>query len=553
MHKQYLKDYSHEISLEKEKSVFVQAPVSNITILVMSSIAFFLIYDKVNIQFLILWFVAMFLMAGLRLVIWIKHRLNPARFSTERWILIYTVTTGLLGLVWSSLYLFGYENSDPLVSFVVYMTFFGVLSAAASVLSVHLPLFIVYTYPQAIVFLLILILNVSESQVYLLFAVFVYMTMLTLFTRNTNKQFVNTVRLQSENASLIDGLNKEVEQREQLIDKRTRELVEMNEELGKEIHERKTAQEEAGFQVSLLNSVLNSTPDLISYKDYVNLDGCYIGCNDAFAKSCGLSVDGVIGQNDIELFGHEAGNYIRVKDQVTLHSVKTHPYQEWITYPDGHRVLLSTLRTPLYGYNQKLMGVLGVGRDITEMKNAEDQLKKSQLSLHHLAHHDALTGLPNRLLMIDRLQQAIKRTKRANEGLAIMFIDLDRFKEINDSLGHGIGDQLLKAVATRLKQQIRKEDTAARLGGDEFTIILEGLDNSEFSTVLAQKLLLSFNKPLNLGDREITMSLSIGISLFPDHGADPETLLKNADSAMYQAKKDGRNGYCLYTENLTQK
>jgi len=266
-----------------------------------------------------------------------------------------------------------------------------------------------------------------------------------------------------------------------------------------------------------------------------------------------LSENNIIGQNDIDLFGEEEGRYLRAKDQVALHADDTYMYEEWATYPDGKKVLLSALKSPLYDHNRNLLGVIGVGRDITDMKITEQQLKRNELSLHHLAHHDTLTELPNRLLLVDRLRQSIKKAERAQEGLAVMFIDLDHFKEINDSLGHSVGDQLLQAVAARLKDTIRKEDTAARLGGDEFTIILEQLEDSKYASKLAEKLLKAFKQPLKLREREITITLSIGISLFPEHGNDTETLLRNADSAMYRTKSEGRNGFSLYTEDLTKR
>ena len=553
MHLKNQKQFAQELALEKEQHLFVQAPVSNITIIALSLIGLLLMFGRVNTNFLILWFSSMLVMTGIRLAIWFRHRQKRDQFTPEKWINIYTVVTGVLGLGWSSLYIFGLGNADPVVLFTLYMAFFGVLSAAASVLSIHMPIFLVYTYPQTLAFFIVVVIEHFQANVFISCIVLVYMIMLTFFARNANRRFVQSVHLKNENSGLIDDLSQEVEQREFLIDKRTSELVKSNNSLETEIYERKSAQAETGFQVALLNSVLNSTPDLIFYKDYTNQDGCYIGCNEAYAKLCGIPVDNIMGKNDIQLFGDEEGRYLRAKDQVVLYANTTHLYDEWVTYPEGHKVLLSAQRTPLYDQNQNLLGILGVGRDITEMKNVEQQLKKNQLSLHHQAHHDTLTGLPNRLLMIDRLQQSIKKSERANEGLAVMFIDLDRFKQINDSLGHSIGDQLLQAVAGRLKNLIREEDTAARLGGDEFTIILERLENRQFAINIAQKLLHSFEKPLKLRDREITITLSIGISLYPEHGHDTETLLRNADSAMYNAKKAGRNDYSLYTRDLTER
>ena len=370
---QYTKDneFARELAQEKERQLFVQAPVSNITIVAMSLIAFLLLSGKVNNGWLFVYLFSILIMSGIRLAIWFMHRQHPQRFTTEKWINIYTVSTGVLGVVWSSLYLFGLGSSDPIVSFVLYMAFFGVLSAAASVLSIHMPIFLVYTYPQAFVFSIILIIGPSQTHLLPGCSVLVYLMMLTMFARNTNKQFVHSVRLQSENINLIDDLNQEVEQRESLIEKRTSDLVKSNEALATEILERKNAQAEAGFQVALLNSVLNSTPDLIFYKDYANQGGRYIGCNDAYAKLCGQSTADIMGKDDIQLFGEEEGRYLRAKDQVALHSNATHLYEEKVTYPDGKKTLLSALKTPLYDQDRNLLGILGIGRDITPMKLAE--------------------------------------------------------------------------------------------------------------------------------------------------------------------------------------
>ena len=531
----------------------MQAPAANVAIIVLTILFFIVLSDRVDIFILSFWAFSVLALAGLRTIIWFYHKIKPGRFTTLQWINIYTLVTALLGLGFGGAYLVGYQNQDPIVFFTLSFVFFSLISAAGYVLSCHMPIFIAYTFPQTFIFAAVLLANPTFAEKIIAFGIIVYLAMLTVFTRNANQQFIRTIRLKTENSSLIDDLNQEVEQREFLIETRTTELVETNEILEKEIHERKNAQSEAGFQVSLLNSVFNSTPDLIYYKDYVNLDGCYIGCNDAFAKLIGVPELDIIGQNDVELFGDEEGRYLRAKDQVALHANDTFMYEEWATYPDGKKILLSALKTPLYDHNQNLLGILGVGRDITEMKLAEQQLQRKEISLHHLAHHDTLTELPNRLLLADRLKQSIKKAERANVGLAVMFIDLDHFKEINDSLGHSIGDQLLQAVAVRLKETIRKEDTAARLGGDEFTIILEQLEDTKYASILAEKLLIAFKQPLKLREREITITLSIGISLFPEHGRDTETLLRNADSAMYRTKNEGRNGFSLYTEDLTQR
>ncbi|MEA3242260.1 MAG: EAL domain-containing protein, partial [Pseudomonadota bacterium] len=169
-----------------------------------------------------------------------------------------------------------------------------------------------------------------------------------------------------------------------------------------------------------------------------------------------------------------------------------------------------------------------------------------------LAHHDALTGLPNRLLFLDRLQQAIKKAHREDNQLAVLFVDLDRFKQINDSLGHAMGDAVLKAVARRLQGCLREDDVVARLGGDEFTIIMDALHKPQHAMVLAQKLIRSVQRPVRHDDHELYVSASVGISLYPQDGQNADVLLQNADAAMYKAKDEGRSNFQFYTADMTE-
>lgn len=188
---------------------------------------------------------------------------------------------------------------------------------------------------------------------------------------------------------------------------------------------------------------------------------------------------------------------------------------------------------------------VAVFTDITARKKAEEDLRV-------LANFDPLTGLPNRTLFQDRLDQAVTKAHRANSIVALLFLDLDRFKHINDSMGHHIGDLLLKAVAHRLQNAVRDGDTVARLGGDEFTIILEGVAKTKAATIIAEKVLHAFQTPFLLDDKILTISPSIGISLYPEDADDTTSLIKYADTAMYHAKSLGRNNFQFYTEQLNQ-
>ncbi|MEW5770566.1 MAG: EAL domain-containing protein [Pseudomonadota bacterium] len=183
--------------------------------------------------------------------------------------------------------------------------------------------------------------------------------------------------------------------------------------------------------------------------------------------------------------------------------------------------------------------------DESERKAAEEQIRK-------LAYHDVLTGLPNRLLLQDRLQHALASAQRGRHHLAVLFIDLDRFKNVNDSLGHAIGDELLKEVASRLRCCIRDVDTVARLGGDEFVVVLENLDEVGDVVGIANKIRTVFGLPITLESQTLHVSTSIGIALYPEDGADAETLMRNADTAMYQAKSAGRNNYQFFAPYMNE-
>ncbi|MGO4381510.1 EAL domain-containing protein [Pseudoduganella sp. RAF19] len=186
----------------------------------------------------------------------------------------------------------------------------------------------------------------------------------------------------------------------------------------------------------------------------------------------------------------------------------------------------------------------------TQLQAEIVERRQAEARVHHMAYHDSLTGLPNRALLADRLDRAMLAAQRSERGLAVMFIDLDRFKTINDSLGHMTGDQLLKEVANRLCGAVRASDTVARLGGDEFVVLLPGIRNADESSHVAQKIIDSLAAPFPLEGRMLHISPSIGICMYPDDGEDVATLMRNADAAMYHAKASGRNNYQYFTQTM---
>jgi diguanylate cyclase (GGDEF)-like protein/PAS domain S-box-containing protein len=218
-----------------------------------------------------------------------------------------------------------------------------------------------------------------------------------------------------------------------------------------------------------------------------------------------------------------------------------------VRHKDGHYVWLETFSKPLENDDgSRISEILALSRDVTERKENEERLT-------YLANYDSLTGLPNRTLFRDRLGSALARAKRSKSQFALFFLDLDRFKNINDSLGHHAGDELLRGVSKRLEQFARKNDTIARLGGDEFTIILEDINGPEDASLVAQKILEIMTPAFILDGHEVVASPSIGITIYPDDASDMQSLLKNADTAMYQSKDKGRNRYQFYTADMNAK
>jgi diguanylate cyclase (GGDEF)-like protein len=190
---------------------------------------------------------------------------------------------------------------------------------------------------------------------------------------------------------------------------------------------------------------------------------------------------------------------------------------------------------------QRVVNHVGVYTDITRIPHAETQMER-------LAHHDALTELPNRLLLNSRLAHTLERTQRGGGRCAVMYLDLDNFKPVNDQMGHEAGDELLKGVAKRLRLHLRDNDTVARIGGDEFVVVLEDLASPEGAEVVARAIIERMTRPFALsGEREAHIGCSVGIAMFPKDGTDGETLLRHADAALYVAKAAGRGTFSFFS------
>lgn len=299
-----------------------------------------------------------------------------------------------------------------------------------------------------------------------------------------------------------------------------------------EITDRVLAEE----QLRLAGSVFESTAEGI----FVTNDRSEIvSVNKAFSDITGYSADEVMGQNihnfhtdqrDQDFF-HQLWSSLEItgrwQGEIWNRRKDGEVYPEWLT--------ISTVRDS-HGRVTHLMGVF---TDITFRKQAEENLR-------YLATHDPLTALPNRDLFRDRLNHVLERARRSSTNAAVMLIDLDHFKNVNDSVGHMKGDLILQSVAESLRSSLRESDTVARIGGDEFTVILEEISTLQDAAIVAQKLLQSLDRTFILDDRPFSITASIGISMYPENGQEPDTLLKNADIAMYRAK-EVRNRYEFFS------
>lgn len=211
----------------------------------------------------------------------------------------------------------------------------------------------------------------------------------------------------------------------------------------------------------------------------------------------------------------------------------------------GRRRRVEQHAAPLYGHDGRIRSILAVVRDISERADAESQV-------HYLAHYDLLTGLPNRALFRDRLLQAMAQAKRSDTLIAVMFLDIDDFKDVNDTLGHAVGDQLLKEIAQRIRSCMREYDTVARFGGDEFGIIQTDVQTVEAAADLAERVLGMLGEPFHIEGHEIHSGASVGMTIYPFDDAQADALLRNADMAMYKAKREGRNRFQFYVAELNE-
>lgn len=312
-------------------------------------------------------------------------------------------------------------------------------------------------------------------------------------------------------------------------------------------------QEEWKRSKEFLHHVINTIPDPIFVK---NEHHQWIVLNEAYCRFIGYPNKLLIEKSDYDFFPEHEADVFRQQDDLVFRTQQLQEHEEEFTNADGHTHQIATKRS-LHKDSAGNFFLVGVIRDITQRKLMEEQLKRTAAELfcsnnelklkedhlRYLAYHDPLTGLSNRKFFAEQLYESLHWAQHNNLLLGLLFIDLDGFKQVNDTLGHETGDRLLMTIARQLSNSLRASDIVSRLGGDEFTVILRAIPNVQTAAKIAAKILANISKPIVLDGYAIRVSASIGISIYPYNSQDSETLMKQADAAMYRAKQLGKNRY----------
>ena len=308
-----------------------------------------------------------------------------------------------------------------------------------------------------------------------------------------------------------------------------------------------------------LRLIANNVPALISY---VDRDQRYRYSNRTYDEWFGIRHEGMQGRTVAEVFGDEA--YSRMRPEIERCLGGSNVQFELAMGGNAgekgpERRTLQVACVPHLDAEGEVLGFYVLANDVTQLKRAQEDLRYAAIQLQHdarrlefLAHHDTLTGLPNRAMFAERAREAVVHARRHQKNCAFLFLDLDNFKTVNDTLGHDVGDALLKIISSRLRASVRGDDFIARIGGDEFCVLLQDIADAREAAAVAQKLLHELGKSYRIGEHQVSSGASIGIACVPQDGDDVATLLRLADLAMYRAKELGRNGYQFFSAMLNQ-
>lgn len=558
---------SSDIDSELLRLLFTMMPVVLATNLVNGTLIAAVFFRSIGPPVAAVWWLLLVIVLAARGVIWVQYRRHNG--SSRRWAAIAIAGSATSGVIWGSTsFLFltpGSETQQMVLGFILG----GMGAGAVTALTPCLPAFYVYLFPAVVPFCVRLTLQGDADHLTMAAACVMYLIAITILGRKANMWLKESVMRRFENVELVRSL-------ERHVDDRTTKLKQVNEQLCRDIAERRRAEAAlakhserqaviahfgrlalSGIDLDwLFGNAVELVRDQLEVAGAAVIEEPFDVRNAVLRAAVGLKTAPSL-ERSAALADHpqgaldpSAGDQSADDDPVDLRRLRDLEMSAEAVISQDERqfgVLLAVDVTPrTYSANDInfLQSIANMLAAVIERKRAEDDVQR-------LALQDPLTGLPNRGLFQDYLQQELVRAKRSRHMLAVLLLDLDHFKDVNDTLGHPIGDRLLVVVAERLRASLRATDTAARLGGDEFAIILSEIRSPEDAAAVARKVVDSMSEPFKIEGHALHIGVSVGITISPDDGADVDDLLRNADLALYRAKAEGRNIHRFYAVEMT--
>ncbi|MGR9107334.1 MAG: putative bifunctional diguanylate cyclase/phosphodiesterase [Gammaproteobacteria bacterium] len=508
-------DPTLQIDEQRIAHLYSQASVSFTFTLINGSILSWFLYSDDSKDAVTIWYLSLVIITVLRTLLALCfHRTKSKATHIYYWETFFLIGCTFAGASWGATPIFLFPETDVSGQLLIIFVLAGMVAGAVSVLSASLPGFLLFSVTALLPLALRLFLKNEPGSDWMALMTVLYAVGMVCAARGVNRTIVTSLKIRFDNR-----------------------------ELSREIDWRQRTEEALYQQKERLQTTLSSIAEGVVI---TAADGVIEYLNPAAEELCGLSTEEAKGQTLSELFSGGIGFDFVVQPKFVDESLidgSGFGNKTLVLHRGDRDLYIEERAAPLKDRNGKIGGAVVVLRNVTEERQQSLQLARK-------ATHDALTSLPNRNLLSDRLGHAIEKAHRAKTRVAVLFIDLDRFKMINDSLGHSAGDALLRNVAKRLRGCLRQDDSIARLGGDEFIVVLEDLSNEHQASIAARKISEAMTGPILIEGHELCVSASIGIALFPKDGVDADSLVKNADIAMYRAKERGGNSIEFYTRAM---
>jgi diguanylate cyclase (GGDEF)-like protein/PAS domain S-box-containing protein len=479
-----------EVRMELLRLLYGYAPAVLAANVVNGALVLFIFWSVVAQYLLVVWYVLLLATVVARARLWSRYRCEPPSAErADRWGRLATIGSGLSGILWGSAGVLFFVPDSPIHHTVLAFVLGGMGAGAVPSLTAHLPAFHAYLVLSVLPFAARLLAVGDAERLAMASMALLYLVALLLVGWRAHMSLAQSIALRLSNVDL-----------------------------------------------SRIASIVESSFDAIIS---MTLERRITSWNAAAERMYGYAAHEVIGEPIELIVPPERLTEFRTIYEQLGRGERVEPFETERMTKDGRRLEIALSLSPIKDQLGAVAGFSAIGRDITERRRAEDRIR-------HLALHDSLTGLPNRALFQDRLRQALAEARRHHRRAALLLLDLDHFKDINDVLGHAAGDRFLAEIARRLDACVRESDTVARLGGDEFALILTELQFPEDAALVARKAVRTVAECFRLEDQDVQTTASVGITIYPADTEDADRLLRDADLALYRAKAEGRNTYRFY-------